>query len=142
MSMDYICSHYGVPARQGGRVRYTGGRHPQLGTIVDAQGAHLLIQIDGMQHAMPYHPTWQIEYLEAEADHAQLLSMWVIIDNPSDHPGKFVAHRWLIGSGVQAATHQCLVGNTLDDVRAQLPAFRVKLARDPSDDRVIVETWI
>ena len=67
MSMDYIRSYYGVPAQPGGRVRYTGGRHPMDGTIARAEGAHLMIRLDGQQHAMPYHPTWQIEYLDGHA---------------------------------------------------------------------------
>jgi hypothetical protein len=67
MSMDYIRSYYDVPAKQGGRVRYSGGRHSMDGTITGAQGAHLMIRLDGQQHSMPYHPTWTIEYLDGEA---------------------------------------------------------------------------
>jgi len=66
MSMDYIRNYYGVPAQRGGRVRYTGGRHPQLGTITGSEGQYLTIQLDGQRHSMPYHPTWEIEYLPQE----------------------------------------------------------------------------
>ena len=61
--MDYIRSMYGVPAARNARVRYTGGRTPREGTITGTMGAYLLIRLDGEQHAKPYHPTWEIEYL-------------------------------------------------------------------------------
>ncbi|WP_278983223.1 hypothetical protein [Sphingobium yanoikuyae] len=61
--MDYIRNYYDVPAKSGSRVRYSGGHQPIEGTIVAAQGARLLIRLDGDDHDMPYHPTWKIEYL-------------------------------------------------------------------------------
>lgn len=66
MSMDYIRETYGVPAKVGGRVNWRGGRHPSPGTITGSKGGYLMIRLDGQQHAMPYHPDWFIEYLEAE----------------------------------------------------------------------------
>ena len=68
MSMDYIRKTYGVPATVGGRVNWCGGRHPVPGTITGSKGAYLMIRLDGLQHAMPYHPDWFIEYLTATAD--------------------------------------------------------------------------
>lgn len=68
MSIDYIRRYYGVPAKKGGRVEYTGGgAKPQFGTICGADGAHLTIRLDGMKHTMPYHPTWELRYLEADS---------------------------------------------------------------------------
>lgn len=64
MSLEYIRQAYSVPAYPGKRVRYTGGDEPRLGTIDGASGAHLLIRLDGMRDALPYHPTWEIEYLD------------------------------------------------------------------------------
>jgi hypothetical protein len=141
MSIDYIRSYYGVPAHPGGRVRYTGGRHPMDGTIDGAEGAHLMIRLDGQQHAMPYHPTWKIEYLPEEPTPG-VLSLWVITENPSDYPGQFVAREWHIGQNINAPTPRCHVAGTLDEVRAKLPPFLTRLPPDPRDDRVIVETWI
>lgn len=63
MSLDYIRQYYDVPARLLGRVRYTGGKVPKLGTIEGSNGAHVLIRLDGQNHANPYHPTWELEYL-------------------------------------------------------------------------------
>ncbi len=66
ISLAYICKTYSVPAKRGGRVRYTGCGVPKMGTIIGASGAHLNIRLDGAKHGMPFHPTWQIEYLDAE----------------------------------------------------------------------------
>jgi hypothetical protein len=64
MSMAYIRRTYKVPAKRGGRVRYTWPSPPQTGTIVGARGPHLRIRLDGEKHSELYHPTWEIEYLE------------------------------------------------------------------------------
>ncbi len=63
MSMQWVRSHYGVPAKRGGRVRYTGDRDPQLGTITGTRHGSLRIRLDGERHSMPFHPTWELEYL-------------------------------------------------------------------------------
>jgi hypothetical protein len=70
MSMEYIQRYYSVPARIGGRIRYTGGRHAMLGTITESQGRYIMVQLDGQQHSMPYHPTWEIEYLDGQTANA------------------------------------------------------------------------
>ncbi|CAM5278688.1 hypothetical protein ACFSUK_07940 [Sphingobium scionense] len=73
MSLDYIRQAYRVPAYPRRRIRYTGGHKPCLGTIEGASSAHLLVRLDGMPDALPYHPTWEIEYLDpaaAEGGHA------------------------------------------------------------------------
>lgn len=68
MSIQYIRKQYDVPAALGGRVRYTGGDEPRLGTINGTEGARLMLRLDGDEHETgPYHPTWEIEYLPAEA---------------------------------------------------------------------------
>lgn len=68
--------------------------------------------------------------------------MWVITENPSDFPGKFVARKWLIGPGVRAVTDEHHVAESLSDVRCSLPAGLARVPRDPTDDSVIVESWI
>ena len=70
MSLEYIKEYYRVPARVGCRVKYTGGKQPQYGTIEGARNQYLLIRLDGETHEpFPYHPTWEITYLEA--NHAE-----------------------------------------------------------------------
>lgn len=141
MSMDYIRNYYDVPAKSGGRVRYSGGRQPADGTIVAAQGAHLLIRLDGDDQEMPYHPTWKIEYLP-DAPAAAPLTMWVITENPTDYPGQFVARQWIIGSRAYSPTTEHHVAETLDQIRAMLPPFLTMIPRDPRDERIIVESWV
>lgn len=66
MSMDYIRRSYGVPAKRGGRVVYSGGASERQGTIVSARGGYLRIRLDGDKHAHNFHPTWKLRYLSAE----------------------------------------------------------------------------
>lgn len=67
MSLAYVRKAYQVPAKRGGRVRYTGERREEFGTIVGAAGGHLKVRLDGVRHSMPFHPTWEIEYIEPTA---------------------------------------------------------------------------
>jgi hypothetical protein len=68
-SLEYIRNYYGVPARLGGRVRYTwdGRGTPADGTIVGGHGGYLKIRLDGQEEWATYHPTWHIEYLDGPA---------------------------------------------------------------------------
>lgn len=70
MSLDYIRNQYGVPAKKGARVEYTGDRSKgtQLGVVTGAQGGHVLIRIDGEKASLPYHPTWELKYLTPTPD--------------------------------------------------------------------------
>lgn len=64
MTLDYIRNAYGVPAKLGGRVCYTGDRgREQFGTIKGARSGHINIRLDGSKFAQPFHPTWMLEYL-------------------------------------------------------------------------------
>jgi hypothetical protein len=67
MSMDWIRRSYNVAAKRGGRVEYTGDGKPELGTIRSASGSQLMIQLDGVKHPMPFHPTWKLRYLPSAA---------------------------------------------------------------------------
>jgi hypothetical protein len=66
-SLDYIRRYYRVPAKVGGRVRYSGDGEPKEGTIRGTSGPHLRIKLDGERHIHVFHPTWKLEYL-GEAD--------------------------------------------------------------------------
>lgn len=70
MSLHWIRSYYGVPAKRGGRVEYTPCKGSQakpgkLGTITGARGPHLLIRLDDEKASHPYHPTWELRYLDS-----------------------------------------------------------------------------
>ena len=72
MSLEYIRKTYGVPAKRGGRVRYTDGDGAIWnGRITSARGAHLRVLVDdrvpGYRGRLLLHPTWQIEYLPHNA---------------------------------------------------------------------------
>lgn len=63
--MEYVRKTYGVPAKRGGRVRYHGNGSAVTGTIRSAKNGRLNIQLDGDNHATPFHPTWKLEYLSS-----------------------------------------------------------------------------
>ena len=71
-------------------------------------------------------------------DAAQGLTLWVVYEHPKDFPDEFVARRFVGDS----ATSDVLRAPTLAKLRAQLPPDLIYLPRDPSDDPVIVESWI
>ena len=63
MSMDYIRTTYGVPAKRGGRIEHT--YNGRFGTITGSRGARLRIKLDGDNHSGSYHPTWELRYIAA-----------------------------------------------------------------------------
>ncbi|WP_426237377.1 hypothetical protein [Pseudomonas sp. TWP3-2] len=66
MSMEYVRKSYGVPAKRGMRVLYTGcGRH-EYGTIRSARNGRLMIRLDASKLTMPFHPTWELAYQPEE----------------------------------------------------------------------------
>lgn len=58
--MKYIRDYYKVPAKRGMTIIANGKR----GVITSANGPHLMVRIDGAKHSFPYHPTWNMEYIE------------------------------------------------------------------------------
>jgi len=65
MSLQYIRDAYGVPAKRGGRIEYTGSRVKVQGTITGASGPRIRVRLDGDTHSVAFHPTWEIRYLDA-----------------------------------------------------------------------------
>lgn len=62
--IEYVRRYYGVPAKVGGRVRYTNRKGRTFtGTITSAAAPHLRVLIDGNHHPYTFHPT-DLEYLE------------------------------------------------------------------------------
>lgn len=74
-----------------------------------------------------------------------VLGIWTVYDHPSDYPDGFIArlHEVLPG-GVHRATAHTVMAPSLDEVRELLPhlRYRMRIDRHPSDDPVIVESWI
>lgn len=63
MSIADIRKARGITTKIGGRVRYTGGESPRLGTVVGTHGGYLRIKLDGDKRPGTYHPTWELEFL-------------------------------------------------------------------------------
>lgn len=78
-----------------------------------------------------------------ESTNSDSLSLWTITRSPLDFPGKHVARRHIVMPDDEAGpTADHLVGDTLNQVRALLPAGLINLGRAPTDAPAIVETWI
>jgi hypothetical protein len=58
--MEYIRKCYGVPAKRGGHVIYSGSRY---GVIVGSKGKYLRIRLDGETRIKSYHPTYLLTYI-------------------------------------------------------------------------------
>lgn len=69
MSIQWIRDHYGVPAKVRGRVEYTpcegSADKAYFGTITGTRGPHVLVRLDHAVVSRPFHPTWQLRYLDA-----------------------------------------------------------------------------
>ena len=62
-NMQYMRDTYGVPAKRGMRVKYTGGKTPRMGTITGTGGCGIMVRLDGDKISLPYHPKWKLEYM-------------------------------------------------------------------------------
>ena len=68
-----------------------------------------------------------------------------VYDHPQDFPRGYVARAHIIAHGGKAAyaSQMIYIGReTLDEVRAAIPADMVKMIRHPQDDPVIIETYV
>ena len=67
MTLACIRNAYGVPARRGTRIRFSGRADslPIEGTITSAAGSTLRVHFDGEPRLRRrfLHPTWKIDYL-------------------------------------------------------------------------------
>ncbi len=71
-----------------------------------------------------------------------VLHMWTIYHNPVDHPGRFVARRFEVGTHSVTPTRDMYTADTLAEVRALLPFGLIYTPRQVGDDATIVEVWI
>jgi hypothetical protein len=70
------------------------------------------------------------------------IPMWVVYrPTTTDHPGKWLARLHLSLPQPQA-TNEVIFGETLEDVRAQLPPGLTNIGRMEEDDLVIEEVWV
>lgn len=68
--------------------------------------------------------------------------IWTIYDHPADFPHHFVGRAHRIEADKSTPTSQFVTGDTLEEVRAQLPPGLYNLRRLAGDDPKIVESWI
>jgi len=73
-----------------------------------------------------------------------VLTMWTVFDHPKDFPTGYMARCFETGGGgpEPVATDYAITGS-LDLISQSMETCGlVCMARDPSDDPVIVETWL
>jgi len=81
-------------------------------------------------------------YRQAVLSRFDEVCYYVILDNPADCPGEYVIREF------RSTPHKPIPGEiigraqTFDEVRSKLPKNLHRVPRLPSDDKVIVETWL
>lgn len=80
------------------------------------------------------------------SDATVALTMFVIYWDPSDYPRKFVVREWRVSGDkpgeLMAASKPTAVVDTVEEARAAVPPYLVKLACQDGDDPAIYETWL
>lgn len=67
---------------------------------------------------------------------------YVIYNNPSDYPGKYVVRMWRVEIEFSLKSEEFGVFDTLEQARAYIPYGLLCITRSDQDDAIIVETWI
>lgn len=71
-----------------------------------------------------------------------IVEMYVIYQHAADYPGQIVARQWVLGETKYIPSGCVLTGETLDDVRKQMPRGMICIGRAQHDDPVIREVWL
>lgn len=80
--------------------------------------------------------------VQAHASLRDHLPMWTVTAKPKDYPESYVA-RLHVALPRPFSTNVALISDNVDELREALANLGlVKLERDPSDDPVIMETWL
>ena len=69
------------------------------------------------------------------------LIIWTVYDHPLDQPNHWVVRRWRIELGSKVPLNSKKF-DSLVEARDWIPAGLVRMPRMPSDDPVIVESWM
>jgi len=76
----------------------------------------------------------------------KVLNLWTVYFNPSDHPNKYVVRRFEGDkptlNGYVGKDYEDCIKWLKNSAKACEQGEPVKMERHPSDDPVIVETWI
>ena len=68
-----------------------------------------------------------------------MITIWTIYQSPSDYPDRWVLRAFDVPGGPR---QECVVCDTLDQVRACVPPGLFRLSRMPNDEPQIYETWL
>lgn len=71
-----------------------------------------------------------------------VLTVWTIYRNPRDYPGRWVLRAFDVSVEGTKARSECVVAQTLEEVRIALPPGRVPLGRANGDDPAVYECWV
>lgn len=66
---------------------------------------------------------------------------YVIYERPKDFPNNYVVRRYTFFPG-RVEIGEYLLADSLEQARSFIPLGFVPIGRDPTDDPVIIETWI
>jgi hypothetical protein len=76
-------------------------------------------------------------------DPRDVLVVWTITFDPRDFPGKYVVcGHDITPGGPRPHSEPLFVGDALDDARRAIPEGLAHHPRSPTDDPVIVESWL
>jgi len=70
------------------------------------------------------------------------VQVWTIYERPSDYPGHFVVRRSVVALGGIIPDLECGLAKSLEGARKLIPDGLARVNRYPSDDPVIVESWV
>lgn len=70
------------------------------------------------------------------------MEIWVVYENPSDYPGKYVLRRQTAEKGSISKDSECVVKDSYEELIEHIPQGKTRINRDLQDDPVIMETWI
>ena len=73
------------------------------------------------------------------------LVMWTVYKHPKDHPGEYVARKFVITEDSYGPSNDSISSRSLRDVRNVLRSLyrgSIQLKRLPDDEREIVELWL
>lgn len=71
------------------------------------------------------------------------LVMWTVYARPSDFPDDYVARKWVVDASGVVKTENLRIATSLEMIREDMRGMGLtQMPRHPSDDPVIVETWI
>jgi hypothetical protein len=80
-----------------------------------------------------------VKIVKMKETNTKALNIYVIYEDPLDHPGMYVLRRWV---GLVPDPKPLVVTAVLEEVRAALPDYCIPIGRYPEDDPKIKEVWI